>query len=243
MSDSWAQRGADDYAQAIESELPTGAAWPREPESDLMRWVAGCALIWAQVDSRAADFLIRESDPRATIEMLADWEAAFGLPDPCVAEPLTIDDRRRALINRITIQGGQSRAFFLSVAAALGYTVVIQEYAPVQCGISRCGDTRPDATELNHANFFWRIGNPDMRYLWRVKILNTRLSWFRAGSGQAGVDPMLRIALATDLECVFRRWKPAHTQIVFDYSEIDYTSASDLDFSLSARSGQISLLF
>jgi uncharacterized protein YmfQ (DUF2313 family) len=46
------------------------------------------------------------------------------------------------------------------------------------------------------------------------------LTWFRVGGsgGQTGVDPHLRIALATDLECLLRRWKPAHSDVVFDYS-------------------------
>ncbi len=57
-----------------------------------------------------------------------------------------------------------------------------------------------------------------MRFYWTIRVAGRRLSWFRCGTGQCGVDPMLRIALATDLECVIRRWAPAHTQVIFDYS-------------------------
>ena len=47
-----------------------------------------------------------------------------------------------------------------------------------------------------------------------------RPSWFgfESPSGQTGVDPHLRIGMADDLECLLNRWKPAHTQIIFDYS-------------------------
>ena len=46
------------------------------------------------------------------------------------------------------------------------------------------------------------------------------LTWFRVGpiGGEVGVDPHLLIGLAEDLECLLNRWKPAHTEIVFDYS-------------------------
>jgi uncharacterized protein YmfQ (DUF2313 family) len=44
------------------------------------------------------------------------------------------------------------------------------------------------------------------------------LIWFRAGASQAGVDHHLRIQTALDLQCLLNRWKPAHTEIAFDYS-------------------------
>jgi uncharacterized protein YmfQ (DUF2313 family) len=46
------------------------------------------------------------------------------------------------------------------------------------------------------------------------------LVWFRASTGQAGVDHHLEIGRYDDLECLLNRWKPAHTQIVFDYSNL-----------------------
>jgi len=65
------------------------------------------------------------------------------------------------------------------------------------------------------------LGPPDNRYYWTVHVQNARLSWFRCGSGQCGVDPHLRIGLATDLECLLNRWKPAHTEIIFDYANLE----------------------
>lgn len=219
MTDVWAQRTAADYAEAILNEMPDGPAWPRDADSSLRAWAEGCAEIWGDNAARAAVLLIDESDPRSASELLPDWERAFGLPDPCVAEPQTITDRRRALVNKMTTQGGQSRAFFIGVAAALGYTITITEYSPFMAGISRAGDTRKlapdDPTDVGYR---WYVGPPEMRFWWRVHVIGAKLRWFRAGSGQAGVDPMVRIGIATDLECLFRRWKPAHTALTFDYS-------------------------
>ena len=227
MSEVWIQHTTADFAEVILEEMPTGPAWPRDADSSLRAWAEGCADVWGDVSGRAADLLVTESDPRATSEMLPDWERAFGLPDPCVAEPQTLTDRRRALVNKITTQGGQSRAFFVSVAAALGYTITITEYAPFTCGVSRCGDTRKAAPDdPTDTGYRWTLGPPEIRFWWRVHVLGAKLRWFRAGSGQCGVDPMVRIGIATDLECLLRRWKPAHTDIAFDYSGASASGAT-----------------
>ncbi len=249
MSDRHVRRSADDYTDGLANLLPVGRAWSRDPDSVLMRFIGGLAAVWGDVvDSRAADLLERETDPRFTRDMLADWERAFGLPDPCVAEPLTIADRITALLRRMTEAGGQSREFFYAIATSLGYRIDIFEFAPVMCGVSECGDTRPidsvedwgsitdpvtesedwgsvaePATEfedydVDYDNYRWVIGPEEIRFYWRVKIRDVRWSWFRCGSGECGVDHHLTIALATDLECLFRRYKPAHTEVVIDYS-------------------------
>jgi uncharacterized protein YmfQ (DUF2313 family) len=224
MADRHIRRSGDDYAQALISLLPQGQAWSRDPGSTLVRALTGLAMFWGFVDDRAADLLETESDPRTTIELLPDWERAWGLPDPCVAEPLTIGDRQTALVLKMTLLGAQSRAFFIGVAARLGYTITISEYAPFMAGVSNCGDTRTpplDAAETANplvGDFRWYIGAPEMRFYWTVHVSGMRLTWFRASKGQAGVDPHLLIGRATDLECLLRLWKPAHTDIVFDYS-------------------------
>jgi uncharacterized protein YmfQ (DUF2313 family) len=138
------------------------------------------------------------------------------LPDECVAEPLTIADRQTALITKMTMLGAQSRAFFIGLAAALGYDIRITEYAPWMFGISEFGDTRDEFGDPR-----WEIGPPEMRFYWTVHVGAVRLTWWRFGEAEFGIDPHLRIALATDLECVIRRNKPAHTEVLFDYSELE----------------------
>lgn len=220
--DRHVRRGGDSYADAFSSLLPQGIAWPRDSTSVIMRVVKGLAQVFGFVDSRAADLLERESDPRITVELLPDWERNWGLPDPCFGEPTTIVDRQRMLVMKMTMLGAQSRAFFMSLAAYIGYTIVIQEYAPFMAGVSRVGNTT--AQNLlrggDSVHMRWYIGAPEMRFYWTVQVGAVRLTWFRSASGQAGVDPHLRIGLATDLECLIRRYKPAHTEVLFDYSTI-----------------------
>jgi uncharacterized protein YmfQ (DUF2313 family) len=292
MTDTWTQRTAAEYAQGFNSLLPRGGAWPRDQESVLQKVVWGLAGIWGDpVEAEAALLLTKESDPRSTVMLLPDWERAWGLPDLCLAEPLTIADRQNALVSRMTMLGGQSRAFFIKLAASIGYVIRITEYAPFMCGVSECGDTTgragvigtssdtlsfttgpygpinvtagmplvagdgvmlvsrstganvqgyvtsysgtqlyftatsfsgvssySDFNLLRIDDYRWEIGPEEMRFYWTVAVDAARLSWFRASSGQAGVDHHLEIGIATDLECLLRRDKPAHTDIVFDYS-------------------------
>jgi uncharacterized protein YmfQ (DUF2313 family) len=221
--DKHIRRSGSDYTEAFLSLLPEGQAWPRHaPESVLVKGITGLCDYWGFVDGRAADLLERESDPRSTIELLPDWERNWGLPDPCYTGPLTIHDRQVALVLRMTMLGGQSRQFFIDVAAFLGYTITISEYAPFMVGVSRVGDTRtpPLDPDPQVGDYRWYIGPPEMRFYWTVHVTGARLTWFRATQGQLGVDHHLEIGLAEDLECLLNRWKPAHTEIIFDYSNI-----------------------
>lgn len=207
------RRSGDDYAAAFLGMLPQGQAWPKEPGSTLARACIGLSRYWGFVDHRAADLLERESDPRITLELLRDWEIAWGLPDPCLQEPLTIGDRQRMLVQRITMLGAQSRAWFIEVASWLGYTIRIGEFAPFMVGVSRVGTTLDD-----NGGPRWEIAVPEIRFYWKVHIDFARLTWFRVTTGEVGVDPHLRIGVAADLECLLNRWQPAQTQIIYDYS-------------------------
>ena len=81
--DRHVRRDGNDYAQALANCCRAGLAWPREPDSVLMKTVSGLAQVFGYVDSRAGDLLERETDPRITLEMLHDWERNWGLPDEC----------------------------------------------------------------------------------------------------------------------------------------------------------------
>jgi uncharacterized protein YmfQ (DUF2313 family) len=229
------RRSGEDYARGMASLLPRGVAWPRDPESLIYKVIRGLAQIWGSpgvdqasdvpgttqiVDARAGDLLERESDPRMTVELLPDWERAWGLPDPCFTTPQTIADRQKMLVLKMTWLGAQSRRYFIDVMAMIGYHISIREFAPFMAGISRCGDTRAEDVFAggDGSHYRWQIGPQDLRFYWSIRVGMAQLTWFRASRGQSGVDPHLRIGIATDAQCLLDRWKPAHTEIVLDYS-------------------------
>jgi uncharacterized protein YmfQ (DUF2313 family) len=217
------RRKGKDYVQAILALLPQGQAWPREPQSTLVRTLTGLAEYWGFVDGRAADLLEIETDPRFSTEMFTDWERNWGLPDPCFfGIQTTLADRRRVLMLKMTMLGGQSREFFIELMSLLGYTIQIKEYAPYMCGISRVGDTTVEEIEAGGTagTMRWYLGPPEMRFYWSIGVGDAKLTWFRTGpvGGEVGVDPHLLIGMADEVPCILERLKPAHTQIVFDYS-------------------------
>jgi uncharacterized protein YmfQ (DUF2313 family) len=245
MSDRHIRRSGSDYTDAFLSMLPQGQAWPRHAlGSAMVMGITGLCDYWGFVDGRAADLLEIESDPRSTVELLPDWERNWGLPDPCYAEPQTIGQRQIALVMRMTMQGAQSREFFINIAAQIGYTITISEYRTFVVGIDRCGDNRVYGDGSNPMYNEWGVpimnalgdgpvaegelsewpcyglGPDTNRFYWTVHVHKAALTWFRVTKGQCGVDPHLRIGLATDLECLLNRWKPAHTEIIFDYTNL-----------------------
>jgi uncharacterized protein YmfQ (DUF2313 family) len=244
VSDRHVRRSGEDYTEAFLSMLPQGQAWPKHAfSSTLVQGVTGLCDYWGFVDGRAADLLETESDPRTTFELLPDWERNWGLPDPCYEAPQTISQRQLALVMRMTMQGSQSREFFIGVAAMIGYSITITEYRVFVVGVDGCGDcrvygdgsdpmynvwdqpiqdTNGENVALNELSEWpnYGLGPPGNRFYWTVHVHKASLTWFRVTNGQTGVDPHLRIGLADDLECLLNRWKPAHTQIIFDYTNL-----------------------
>ena len=221
------RRSGEDYAKGFAGLLPQGIAWSREPDSVLMRVCKGLANLYGFVDSRAADLLERETDPRKTIELLPEWERAFGLPNACFLTATTIAERQKLLVLWMTWLGGQSRKYFTDLMALLGYEIHIKEFSPFMAGVSRCGDTRPtkfdDSGNLvvdTSANFRWYIGPPEQRFYFSVEVGQVALIWFRAASGQAGVDPHLKFGVPDEVACLLDLWKPAHTDVVMDFSSL-----------------------
>jgi uncharacterized protein YmfQ (DUF2313 family) len=191
---------ADEYRDALAALLPSGLAWPRDPDASLMRFVASLAVEFSRVDARAAQ-LLAETDPASTTELLPDWERVVGLPDPCVTQVQTVAQRRQALEGRLTSVGGQSRRFFIELASRLGYSVTIDEFASAgaatAAGISFTGD--------------------EWAHIWRVNVPTTvSITYFRVGGGSVG-EP-LRAWSNEVLECQFNRYKPAHTRVLFAYA-------------------------
>jgi uncharacterized protein YmfQ (DUF2313 family) len=212
MADRHIRRTAADYAVALRSLIPQGIAWPTSPTSVLSKVINGITGIFGYADDRAADLLETETDPRKTSELLDEWESAFGLPDLCIPLPPTDEPTRRInLVDKMTLLGAQSRSFFIGRGKLIGETIAIREYAPYMCGVSRCGDTRSPLYGDDVANFRWQLGPPENRFFWTVKI--------------AALLPSFKGA---DISCLLRRWKPAHTDIVMDYSVV---GDNMLDFS------------
>lgn len=187
----------EDYLQQLQALLPQGPAWSREQDTVLTKLLTAFAEEFARVDLRI-DNLLNEADPRTTNELLTDWERVAGLPDLCTGIPATIALRRELLVSKLTNVGGQSRQFFIDLAAKLGYTITITEFKRFRV-TSRVNDPLNDA---------------DWVHTWRVNSAQNTVRKFTATSR---VNEPLASWGNLALECVISRLKPAHTHVQFAY--------------------------
>lgn len=194
------------YTAQLQALLPSGAAWPRDPDAQLTRLVAGLAEEFARVDGRAAR-LLDEADPRTALELLPEWERLVGLPDACIPVTGSVRERQLAVAAKVAGLGGQSRAYFISLAGNLGFAIEIFEYGRAQMG-DRCGQ---------------RCLGDQWVFVWQVSLLEDEdetdyaSAWSRSGQSRCG--ERIRSFGSGQLECIIRRASPAHTLVQFAYPE------------------------
>lgn len=190
----------EDYTSALMSLLPRGRAWPKEPDSDMYQSLSFIGQTFVRQNERAAT-LISDAFPAGTTELLPEWEAMLGLPDPCAGPAPTIQARRSQVVARFANDGGQSIGFLESFALNLGYVISITNHAPFRCGQSRCGD---------------HLGNEDWFFAFTVESALHQVTPFRAGSSAAG-EPLASWENSS-LECEIASVAPAHTVPIFSYT-------------------------
>lgn len=198
MTTPFSLLGAADFQQGVLGLLPRGRAWPRRLTSLLAAVAGGIGDAFAQFHAACVTFLDVESDPALTVALLPDWEAEYGLPDACSPAAPTVTQRRAALLGRIAARGGQSAAYFLSVAQALGYTVTFttwDAWDPWQ------------SPWLPATEFAWR-------FALQVNAPSITVAWFDGWSSPW--DPLFALS-DTELECRFDKLLPAYSVHWFIY--------------------------
>lgn len=197
-------RTAAEYREQLKALLPPGQAFPREPGTTMEILLDGLAQELARVDVRG-EYLTIDANPMTATELLADWERVAGLPDKCAGTlETTMQGRRNVLQAKLASTGGQSKAYFIEVASALGYEVTITEFRPFRAGLSQAGDP---------------LTNGDWVYTWRINAPETTIIPFRAGLSAAG-EPLQTWGNDT-LECKINQLKPAHTIVLYGYGAIE----------------------
>ena len=192
-------------AQAYRDQLlalcPPGAALPDDPSSTWGKLLDALALELARVDERTDD-LLAETDPRAALELLTDWERVLGLPGQCGGTARTLAERRMAAHAALVAQGGATPAYLRAVAAALGYPdVVVEEFVPARA---------------DHLTAGGAVYAESWHHAFRLLLSATAVRRFKAGSGMSGD------ALATwgdeRLVCEIGRVAPAQTVPIIAYT-------------------------
>lgn len=195
-------RSVDAILSDLRLLMPRGWAWTSVRYGSrligLVLAVFGAAI--ARVEG-LTDELGEELNPATSTKLLDRFEAVLG-PDPCGLDDLAapIGTRRFQAWRRWTWKGGASKAWFIAVAAKYGVTITIETYRPVVCG-DELG-ARP--LICSPEQFVWKVGLP---LTWeRRPILGDQVCGELMG--EIGLSPV---------ECLIRRFAPAHTTVVFAY--------------------------
>lgn len=186
-----------DYRQLLQKLLPPGSAFNREDQTKLADMLLAISDEWGRVDDMIARVLT-EADPREAVLLLTDWERITGLPDDCVMQIGTLQERRNAVALRLGTLGGQSAAYLIYLASLAGFTITITEFKPFVAG-SNAGDY---------------LTNGDWQNTFRVNAPSQTVRYFTAGSltGESLASWGNQL-----LECIINRVKPAHTIVQYAY--------------------------
>ncbi|MDE2440512.1 MAG: DUF2313 domain-containing protein [Betaproteobacteria bacterium] len=190
-----------DYLRQLQALLPPGPAWPKDDNALLTRLLSGLSEELARVDGRAWQ-IAEEADPRTVAELFADWERVAGLPDACAVVfggTQTVAKRRAALVGRLATLGGQSPAYFIALAASIGYAITITEF--------RAHTVEDD---VNYALY-----DSAWNFAWQV---NAALNTINEITVDMTVEDPLAAWGNALLECVINRLKPAQTTVLYSYT-------------------------
>ncbi|MBD8592371.1 DUF2313 domain-containing protein [Pseudomonas sp. CFBP 8758] len=197
-----ALRTADQYLSQLSALLPQGPAWDIERMPELALVLRGIAQEMARIDARA-EALTSEMDPALVSELVPDWELVMNLPDECLGESPSFGDRQLSVRQRLTAIGAQTPDYFISIAKGQGYpnATVSQNRAP------RFGRAR-----FGKAHF----GTWSVQFMWTLNTGGRQRVGRRFGVSywgeRFGVNP------GSALECLIRRYEPAHTIVHINYN-------------------------
>lgn len=192
-----------DYRKALLNLLPLGPLWAGFRSGAAGSLFLMLGRVYERNNSKAAD-LIADLFPGTTEQFLLEWEKTLGLPDSCVVSTQTQSERRAAVVDALTDEGGSSVAYYQRIASRHGVQISVRQFAPARAGVLRAGDP---------------CYGSDWAYAWEVGLPQTVVSNFLAGRSCAG-EPIRQWG-AGYLECVLLKRSPAHTVLIFAYDGVD----------------------
>lgn len=188
-----------DFVGALQALMPRGLAWPRDPDTVMTRVVSGLAPTWTR-HTQANNYLLGDAFPATSADLLPEWEAALGLPDPCAGPSPTLQGRQKQVVARLVNSGGQAVPYFVGYAGALGYDVTVSEFTPFRMGQQAMRSP---------------LGRAEWAHAWQINAPAVTMTYFRMAQSCMG-QPLASWGNAV-LECELGEVKPAHTILHFAY--------------------------
>jgi uncharacterized protein YmfQ (DUF2313 family) len=191
--------GDEDYHQAMLNLLPRGIIWRRDPTAILSATLLALAPTYTRSTQSAAQLLI-DTNPDTTVNLLTEWEESLGLPDPCTPLNPTLLQRQAAVRAKFGARGSLSLAYYIALAAALGFTITITEFQPFNVG---------QVVGLP-------LYGPAWAFAWQINAPAVTTFYFSVGSSAVG--DALTSYDAPELVCRITRDAPAETTVFFVFS-------------------------
>ncbi|UMT24971.1 hypothetical protein AOY57_24020 [Escherichia coli] len=194
----------DDYTRAMLNLLPSGIAWNRLPDSVQYRLIRGLAQAYRQGDADACA-LITGAFPETADALIDEWYASLGLNDECGTRASTADQ-------------AQARKFILAKLLSTGGQSVAY-FTELAATMGYSIRIREYRTPLCGFSWCGHLLSDDYRFSWTVVV------------APPGDDVTTSRAY---LECLFRRYAPAHTLVTFEWQS-SYSAALSITWGNSTH--------
>ncbi|EAR7071127.1 DUF2313 domain-containing protein [Salmonella enterica] len=191
-----------DYQRAMLQLMPTGPAWPQEPDSTLGKLLHALADSFARADAQIDEIALRESMPITATQLLSDWESTLGLPE-CGDASDTVLKRQIAAQAKFTMAASLNVNFLKELALKHGYLVDIQQLYPHHC-LRDC---------------MYPLIPQEVKYTAYVTVLNY-VDKYNATCLDNCMTPLV-VYESGDLECLFERYGAGHETFIYFYPNTD----------------------
>lgn len=168
-------------------------------ESNLRKVLIGLASQWLEFRNKINE-VFDEYNPNNTTALIEEWESFVGIPDSCISNVGTIEQRRINILLKLSGINATTSKQFENIAAILGYSVVVQ--------------TGVDSSTFPLTLPFILMSQEEAPF-----IIVVKLSVSLKPSGFPLTLPFKLSSGAPEiLNCLFNKLKPANTKLYFRYS-------------------------
>lgn len=227
----WIAPAAGKALAVLEQHLPIGVAWQacRTPGKTLSKFIGALARAYDDAWSYLC-LLASELDPRSTEAMITEWETSVALPDHCLPDALTLEERRSWVIWRLTKRRWSTAADWLDLADLFGLHVEITPGWYVQ---------KPALYAFEYPkryDIFPKLG----RFRVYIDVIGLRSLGYNYGANDRGPGYPVPYGIVDDafsrFRCLIERVKPANVVVIWNNNPLRngcYASTFEESFSSS----------
>lgn len=194
-------RSSSEQTDVLAGYLPNDRlhALKNKEGSNLRKVLVGLAAQWG-VFRDSINEVYDEYNPNNTTALIEEWETFVGIPDSCISNTGTIEQRRLNILLKLSGINATTKKQFETIALTLGYTVVVE-------------------TGVETSTFPLKL---PFILLSAGAAPFTIVVTLPASLAPSGFPLTLPFTLASYapsiLNCFFQKLKPANTNIIFRYS-------------------------